>query len=498
VESVTDYIYTVEVKNGSPVRTIHGPGCVTVTGYTPEDYRADPDLWHRMIFEEDRPAVLNQASKVLTGTPVAPFEHRIIHKDGSLRWVRNAPVPRFGRDGGLVAYDGLITDITSLKLLENQLRQAQKMEAVGQLAGGIAHDFNNILTAIIGYANLLMMKLPEDDPGRAYVDPIIQSAERAAHLTSNLLAFSRKQIINLKPVSVNDIIRRVEKLLVRVIGEDIAFRTRLSSDDHAVLADSIQIEHVLMNLATNARDAMPDGGTLVVETDAYELGEEFVRAHSYGKPGRYVLITVTDSGIGMDENVLSHVFEPFFTTKEIGKGTGLGLSMVYGIIKQHNGYITVASEPGKGTTFKLYLPLITAATVGDKIKNSAAVKRGKETVLLAEDDTPVRELTRRVLEGAGYTVIETSDGAEAVSTFKNNKDTIGLVVLDIIMPRKNGKEACMEIRAIRPDIKALFMSGYTADIIHKKGILETGMDVILKPITPSNFLIKVREVLDRA
>jgi len=497
VESVTDYIYTVEVEGRRPLKTIHGPGCVNVTGYTQEDYGADPDLWLRMIFEGDRPAVLNQASKVLSGTPVAPFEHRIIHKDGSLRWVRNTPVPRFDQTGRLIAYDGLVTDITRLKLLENQLRQAQKMEAVGQLAGGIAHDFNNILTAIIGYANLLMMKLPANDPGRAYVDPILTSAERAAHLTSNLLAFSRKQIINLKPVSVNDIIRRVEKLLVRVIGEDIAFRTRLSSDDHTVLADSIQIEHVLMNLATNSRDAMPDGGTLTIETDAYELGEEFVRAHSYGKPGRYVLISVTDTGVGMDENVRARIFEPFFTTKEVGKGTGLGLSMVYGIIKQHSGYINISSEPGKGATFTIYLPLITAAAAQDRSNKAAEIKRGTETVLLAEDDTSVRELTRNVLEGSGYTVIEAADGADAVRKFAGNKDVVDILVFDIIMPMKNGKEAYLEINAVRPGIKVLFTSGYTADIIQKKGILETGLDFVLKPITPMDFLKKVREVLDK-
>jgi CheY-like chemotaxis protein len=371
------------------------------------------------------------------------------------------------------------------------------MEAVGQLAGGISHDFNNILTAIIGYANLVMMKMPAGDPARGYVDSIISSAERAAHLTSDLLAFSRKQIINLKPVSVNSIIRRVEKLLARVIGEDIVFRTRLSSDDHAILADSIQIEHVLMNLATNARDAMPDGGALTIETDVYELGEDFVRANSYGKPGRYVLISVTDTGVGMDENTRSRIFDPFFTTKEVGKGTGLGLSMVYGIVKQHNGYITVASQPGKGATFSIYLPFIAAAAASEQTCQAPEMMQGRETVLLAEDDTSVRELTRRVLEGAGYTVIEASDGADAVRKFSENKGIIHLLVLDIIMPMKNGKEAYQEIKAACPGIKVLFTSGYTADIIQKKGILETGLDFILKPITPIDFLKKVREVLDK-
>jgi two-component system cell cycle sensor histidine kinase/response regulator CckA len=498
IESVTDYMYTVEVSNGRAVSTRHGPGCVTVTGYTSADYQKDPNLWSRMIFEEDRKFVIEKAEAILAGVAVAPFEHRIIHKHGSLRWVRNTPVPRYSFDGILLAYDGLVTDITPVKLLENQLRQAQKMEAVGQLAGGVAHDFNNILTAIIGYANLLLMKMPQTDICRTYVDNILSSAERAAHLTHSLLAFSRKQIIDLKPVNVNEIITRVEKLLCRVIGEDIEFKTRLGDANLIVLADSIQIEQILMNLATNARDAMPDGGTLLLETDSLELGEEFVRAHSYGKPGRYALIAVSDTGIGMDTSVKSRIFEPFFTTKEVGKGTGLGLAMVYGIVKQHNGYIHVYSEPGQGTTFKVYLPLI-ASTAGDEEQQGGdAVEGGSETVLLAEDDSSVRKLTKSVLEDFGYTVIEAVDGEDAVRKFNENRDTASLLVLDIIMPKKNGKETYEEIRKIRPGIKTLFTSGYTADVVHQKRIMETGLDFIVKPTSPSAFLKKVREVLDKS
>jgi PAS domain S-box-containing protein len=497
VESVTDYIYTVEVRDGSAAATIHGPGCVTVTGYTPEEYRADPDLWSRMIFGEDWGPVVEQVNKILAGVPVAPFEHRILHKDGSLHWVRNTPVLRHDNEGRLISYDAMVTDITPLKLLENQLRQSQKMEAVGQLAGGVAHDFNNILTAIIGYANLLLMKMPDRESGRAFVEQILSASERAAHLTHSLLAFSRKQIIDLRPVSLNEIISRVEKLLGRVIGEDIEFKTWLADADLPVLADSIQIEQVLMNLAANARDAMPDGGMLLIVTEPLELGEEFVRAHSYGKPGRYAYMAVTDTGVGMDEKTRNRIFEPFFTTKEVGKGTGLGLSMVYGIVKQHNGYITVDSEPGKGTTFKIYLPLVRPPAEEKNTKQPAAAARGTETVLLAEDDVAVRNLTRSVLEDFGYRVIEAADGEEAVRKFGENKGAVDLLVLDIIMPKKNGKEAYQEIRKIQPDIRALFTSGYTADIVHKKGILDTGLDFVLKPITPTEFLKKVREVLDR-
>jgi PAS domain S-box-containing protein len=497
VETVTDYLYSVDVENGRPAATHHGPGCVSVTGYTSEEYQADPDLWLRMVHENDRGLVLERAERMLAGDVVPPFEHRIIHKNGSLRWVRNTPVARYSGAGRLSAYDGLITDITQIRLLENQLRQAQKMEAVGQLAGGVAHDFNNILTAIIGYANLLLMKMPGADAGRTYVEHILSSSERAAHLTHSLLAFSRKQIIDLRQVKVNDVIRRVERLLVRVIGEDIEFKTRLCDLDPAVLADSIQIEQVLMNLATNARDAMPNGGTMLVETDLYEVGEEFVRAHSYGRPGRYVVISVADSGTGMDEKVRNRIFEPFYTTKEVGKGTGLGLAMVYGIIKQHNGYIDVYSEPGRGTIFKIYLPVIAlAATVQDEEKGGD-IRRGTETVLLAEDDGTVRALSRRMLEDFGYRVIEAVDGEDAVRKFTENRDSVDLLVLDIIMPRKNGKEAYREINNIRPGIKALFTSGYTADIVNKKGIVETGQAFLAKPSTPAVFLNKVREVLDK-
>ena len=264
-----------------------------------------------------------------------------------------------------------------------------------------------------------------------------------------------------------------------------------------MLADSVQIEQVLMNLAANARDAMPNGGMLLIETKEVTLGEDFIRTNSYGRPGKYAYLSVTDTGIGMDENIRRRIFEPFFTTKEVGKGTGLGLSMVYGIVKQHQGYINVSSEPGKGTTFKIYLPLLSAAAVEKPAPANAEMTRGTETVLLAEDDETVRNLTRHVLEGSGYRVLEAADGEAAVRKFFNNRELIDLLVFDIIMPKKNGKEAYLEIKKIRPDIKALFMSGYTTEPVSRKGILETGLDFVLKPISPSDFLKKVREVLDR-
>jgi len=497
VESVTDYIYSVKVEQGRAVSTTHGPGCQSVTGYTAEEFSTNPTLWYRIIHEEDRPAVVDYAARTLSGHPVQSFVHRIFHKDGSLRWIRNTPVPRFDKNGCLTEYDGLITDVTELKRLEGQLRQAQKMEAVGQLAGGVAHDFNNILTAIIGYGNLILMKLPNLDPLRAYVDQILASSERAAHLTHSLLAFSRKQIIDLKPVDLNRIMQRVESLLVRLIGEDIELKVSLREGEIPVLADSIQIEQVLMNLATNARDAMPGGGRLAIETGIFEMGEDFLRAHSYGKAGTYGLITMTDSGMGMDEKTREKIFEPFFTTKDVGKGTGLGLAMAYGIIKQHNGYINVYSEPGKGTTFKVYLPLTLSAATAAQGFAAPLPQRGAETLLLAEDDDAVRKLTKTVLEDFGYEIIEAVDGEEAVRKFRENRERIAMLLLDIVMPKRNGKEVYQEIKKERPGIRALFTSGYTADVIHKKGILDDGLDFILKPVSPTDLLKKVREVLDR-
>jgi two-component system cell cycle sensor histidine kinase/response regulator CckA len=497
IESVTDYIYSAEVESGRVVRTNHGPGCASVTGYTSEEYWNDPELWNRMIFDADRNTVIDQTKSILSGKPIAPFEHRIIHKDGSIRWIRNTSVPHYDAEGRLAYYDGLIADITPVKTLENQLRQAQKMEAVGQLAGGVAHDFNNILTAIIGYAHLLLMKIHENDPLRAFLDPILVSAERASHLTSSLLAFSRKQVSDLRPVDLNKIVKRVEHLLVSIIGENFEFQTKLSSQNMMVLADSMQIEQVLMNLSTNARDSMPNGGTLLFRTEEIMLAEDFVRNHSYGIPGQYVSLSVSDTGIGIDENTQSKIFEPFFTTKEVGKGTGLGLSIVYGVIKQHNGFIDVSSAPGKGSTFTIYLPLLTTSDADKSASDPAAsTLKGTETVLVAEDNKSVRDLIRFVLEGSGYAVVDAVDGVDAVDKFFDSQKTIDLLIFDIIMPKKNGNEAYQEIIKKRPDIKVLFMSGYTADVAHKYGILDAGLAVILKPITPSDLLKKVRAVLD--
>ena len=398
--------------------------------------------------------------------------------------------------GEIVAYRGTMRDVTAQRRLEEQLRHAQKMEAVGQLTGGIAHDFNNILTAIIGYGHLLQMRLDPEDPRRSYADHILASAERAAGLTQGLLAFSRKQVLNPRPVDLNDIIHRVKKLLSKIIGEDIDLETRLYDGKLNVMADSGQIEQVLMNFATNARDAMPDGGRLFIETSRFNIDEGFRQMHGYGEPGEYALVAIADTGMGMDENIVKRIFEPFFTTKEVGKGTGLGLSIVYGIVKQHGGYVNVYSEPEKGTTFKMYLPLVAESVEVKQTMEPEPHAGGGETVLVAEDDADVRRLTCGILEAFGYRVISAEDGDDAIQKFLDNKETIDLVLLDVVMPKKSGREVLREMRKIREGIKVLYMSGYPVGIVEQQGIVEKGTPLIVKPVSPKDLLRNVRKVLD--
>ena len=495
LESVTDYIYTVEVENDLPVTLSHGPGCRKVTGYAPEQFRDDPMLWYRIVPEEDRPVVLQQARRALSGTAL-PLEHRIIHKDGGVRWVRNTPVLRSDQQGRIVAYDGLVSDITEWKNLENQLRQAQKLEAIGTLAGGIAHDFNNILTAISGYGTILEMNLAKDDPLAAHAEAILVAADRAAVLTRSLLTFSRKQEIEPRPAKLNEIVARAEKLLRRLIREDIELTLTPAGDTVTVLADEAQIEQVLMNLVTNARDAMPQGGKVTIRTTATELDREFTTVHGYGAPGRYALLTFSDTGEGMDENTRQRIFEPFFTTKEPGKGTGLGLAVCYGIIKSHNGFINCYSEPGMGTTFSIYLPLITAEAVQSESMAAKPMPVGTEVLLLAEDDEQARTFVKALLERYGYKVVEAVDGEDALARFLEHRDEIGLVIVDVIMPRMNGRDVYAEIARVNPGVKVIFTSGYTADVFPKNEMAGKGMYFLAKPIVPGDLLRFVRELLD--
>jgi two-component system NtrC family sensor kinase len=432
----------------------------------------------------------------ITGGNVWQGEFQNIKKNGELFFESATISPVKNRQGEITHYIAIKEDITEKRKLEEQLRQAQKMEAIGTLAGGVAHDFNNILTAIIGYGNLMEMKMTGDDPLLASLKQILAAADRAADLTRSLLAFSRKQIINPQPVDLNEVVRQMGHFLQRIIGEDIELKSAFDGERLTVNADSGQIGQVMMNLATNARDAMPGGGTLSIETAKAEIGEAFINNYGFGTPGEYALISITDTGSGMDEETRKRLFEPFFTTKEVGKGTGLGLAIVYGIVKQHNGYITVSSEPGQGTTIAVYLPLLRMEAVPQVEAPPGSPAAGTETLLLADDDATLRSLAEEVFRNFGYTVLVAEDGQDALEKFRANREKIALVILDVIMPKMNGKEVFDEIRKLSPACKVIFMSGYTADIIHNRGFLDEGSRLVTKPLRLEKLVLKVRELLD--
>lgn len=405
--------------------------------------------------------------------------------DGLLRAVRHAVVR-----AGLEARH---------RKLEEQLRQAQKMESVGTLAGGIAHDFNNLLTAIIGYGQISLLNQSADEALRGNLEQILAAAKRGAQLTQSLLLFSRKQDSDRRPVELNAVIGRVDRFLKRVIGEDIDFQVELAAEPLPLLADAHQLEQVMVNLATNARDAMPGGGFFRISTGRVELDREFVATHGEGKPGPYALLTVTDSGEGMSGETRARIFEPFFTTKKVGQGTGLGLAMAYGIVRQHDGFFNVYSERDKGTTFRIYLPLLAEAVpeaAGGEGESEEYPPGGRETILMAEDDPAIRNLTRSVLERFGYTVLEAEDGEQAVARFLENRECIDLLLFDLIMPRLNGKEALDEIRRLAPKVKCIFASGYAPELLRRKVSLDQETPMIYKPMSIKDLLSKIRQVLD--
>ena len=470
------------------------PQLSLLLGYSYEELTSAPFI--SFIHPEDGDLVVERHRKRLQGYDVpSTYSFRAITKSGEIKWVEvnKVVITWEGRPATL----SFLRDISGQKKMEAELLQAQKMEAIGQLAGGVAHDFNNLLTAIIGYGHLLKSEACKDDRTSAYVVQILSAAERAAVLTNDLLTFSRKQVISLQPLNLNNIIKNIGSLLLRVIGEDIELSTVLTDTDLNVMADGTQVDQILMNLVTNARDAMPEGGRLFIRTNRVEMDGEYIKAHGYGKPGPYAILSVEDIGVGIDEKIRQRIFEPFFTTKEVGKGTGLGLSMVYGIIKQHDGYIDVYSETGRGTTFKIFLPLIQSAVQESKPGDLIRVKGGSETILIGEDDPQVRDLLRAVLSAAGYQILEAIDGNDAIQVFHKNRDNIHLVILDVIMPKKDGKEACAEMKRVKSDTKVIFVSGYSLDVMQKKGILEAGVNFISKPILPNELLLKVRDVLDK-
>jgi len=407
----------------------------------------------------------------------------------SVRAVRNVA-------SGVAYYETIVRDVTEQRRLQAQLMQAQKMEAVGRLAGGVAHDFNNLLTVIISYSDLLLEDLGRDDPKREDVAAVRKAAEGAAALTHQLLAFSRQQVLQPKVLDVNASVASTEKLLRRLIGEDIQLVAKLGSGLGSVKADPGQIEQVIMNLAVNARDAMPAGGQLTIETANVEMDEAYVRGHPLAQPGRYVMLAVSDTGTGMDEQTKAHIFEPFFTTKELGKGTGLGLATVYGIVKQSGGFIWLYSEPGHGTSFKIYMPRVDESAERATPAAAAPLPRGTETILVVEDAPAVRAVTRQVLERQGYTVLEAPNGGAALVLATKHHGPIHLLLTDVVMPGVNGRQLAEQLARPRPDMMVLFTSGYTDDSVVRHGVLESGIAYLQKPFTPDGVARKVREVLD--
>jgi len=430
-----------------------------------------------------------------TGNPSLAIHTHYDSEDNPV-YIETRSYPIKDQSGAVTAVIETLNNITEVRKLEEQLRHAQKMEAIGTLAGGIAHDFNNILSAITGYGSLMEMQLKAEDPSLPYLREMLAASERAARLTRGLLAFSRKQVMDLKAVNVHTIISDFRKMIERIIGEDIELRVTADPEVLVVKADTGQIEQVLMNLATNARDAMPHGGSLTIELGSMTMDDYFINANGFGEPGKYAVLSISDTGTGMDEATRMRIFEPYFTTKELGRGTGLGLSIAFGIVKQHKGFLKCQSVSGKGTTFKIYLPVAAALATQGKEKSMTSPARGAETILIAEDDPTVRNLTRQLLNEFGYSVIEAVDGEDAVSKFKENQDRIKLLLLDVIMPKRNGKEVYEEIKAIRPDVKTIFVSGYAMDLMQDKGV-DDGSAFLQKPVQPKNLLIKIRDVLDR-
>jgi two-component system, cell cycle sensor histidine kinase and response regulator CckA len=446
--------------------------------------------------QEKRKEFALTCGRILQGQTVICKELQRQRKDGVLLDISLNAAPVYDAQGNASAILAMVADISEQKNLEKQLRHAQKMEALGTLTGGIAHDFNNILTAIIGYGSLLDLKIDQNDSMRPFVAHILSAADRAVTLTKSLLAFGRKQEIKTRVVDLNSVVSGVESLLLRLLREDIELRTTFASSPCMVMADVGQIEQILMNLTANARNAMPQGGNLAFATSTINLDRDFVATHGYGTPGSYVLLTVTDNGVGMDAVTMSRIFEPFFTTKGEGKGTGLGLSIAYGIVKQHNGYINCYSEPGKGTTFRIYLPAVDILAEPVLLSSAECPPSGTETILLAEDDEPVRVLISSLLEKFGYTVITAHDGKDALVQFHANHDAIQLVLLDVIMPGKNGREACEEMRKSAPGLKALFTSGYSDNIFQRGEFDEPGFAFIAKPALPAELLRTIRQLLD--
>jgi two-component system, cell cycle sensor histidine kinase and response regulator CckA len=467
-------------------------------GYSPREFPRTIAAWKAMIHPEDRDRVTAAITRHLATRHPFCEEYRVLGKDGVYRYWTDRGTAIWDGQGRPRRLIGVCTDVSDRMLLEERLRQSQKMEAVGRLAGGVAHDFNNMLAVINGYTELLLNRLPAGDASRASLEEVRKAGERAAGLTRQLLAFSRKQVLSPQVLDLNEVVTGIHRMLRRLIGEDIELVTVPEAALGQVRADPGQIEQVLMNLIVNARDAMPQGGRLTVRTQNVILDELLSRVSPELSPGPYVLLSVSDTGVGMDRETQSHIFEPFFTTKEVGKGTGLGLATVYGIVQQSGGHIRVLSEPGEGATFEIYLPRVDdvlSPRCEPELGNAPPAPR--ETVLLVEDEPMVREFVRDVLRMNGYTVLEASEGEEAVRIFHAHRGSIDLLLSDVVMPRMSGREVAERLTAFRPGLKVLFMTGYTDDAVVRHGIQGGETALIQKPFTPLSLGRKIREVLEK-
>ena len=472
------------------------PGFERITGY-----RAAEAVGRNCRFlqgpETDKNSVA-QLREAIQGGHHCTVELLNYRKDGSPFWNALSISPVRNDCGDLMHFVGVQADVTPRRALEEKVRQSQKMEAIGNLAGGLAHDFNNLLTVINGYSELVESQLPDTSPVRGLVREIGQAGERAASLTRQLLAFSRKQVLELKVVNLNAVVTNTARMLKRLIGEDIDFNTALDPALGEIKADLGQIEQILINLSVNARDAMPQGGRLTIETRNVELSETYTEAYPDLQAGPYVLLAVTDNGTGIDEKLKGHIFEPFFTTKAVGKGTGLGLATVFGIVKQSGGHVAVYSEPGSGATFKVYLPRVEDRVSASKSQAGLpAVPTGHETILLVEDEPALLALSRHILQRQGYMVLEADNGELALRIAEDYPGEIHLLLADVVMPGMSGRQVAERIAAQRPGVKVLFQSGYTDDAVVRHGVLQAETAFIQKPYTPTTLSQKVREVLDQ-
>jgi two-component system cell cycle sensor histidine kinase/response regulator CckA len=486
----------IAVVDGNGKRLYNSPAYERILGYSQEELARTSAL--EQVHPDDRGRVEEAAREARAGGVGRSIEYRMHHKNGTWRLMESTANTVLDAQGKVQTLIIVNRDITERRHLEEQFRQSQKMEAVGRLSGGVAHDFNNLLGVIIGYSEFLQERMETANPLRGSVEEILKAGNRAASLTRQLLAFSRQQVLDPKVLDLKVVVTDMEKLLRRLIGEDIELTTSLDPELGKVKADQGQLEQVVMNLAVNARDAMPQGGKLKIRVENTVLDQDYVRRYPYPvQPGPYVLLMVTDTGVGMDAETKARAFEPFFTTKEKGKGTGLGLSTVYGVVKQSGGYIDVESALGQGTTFKIFLPRVHEQARVERQHAEAPPKaNGNEVILIAEDETSLRTLTSTTLELSGYKVLQAKDGLEALEVSRKYSGAIDLLLTDIVMPGMGGRALAEELGRERKDIRIVYMSGYTGQAVGSQGPVEPGSLYLHKPFTKQALMQKIREALD--